>query len=396
MSCDISMVFPTSPSRAEAAKRPKLGSHPFSHRASGHPDGIQADTSETGTLDSVGPSFCIRRRLQFIQKPLAQLEKLFNYSQEGRRKNAHALRNCNPYEEDIKIFDDRIREIQAAIAFKPSESITSSPSGDIVHFFFPFSINPVAPVRHPPPTFPRHRATHLSAVPTAMITPMQIINDVAQSEDQYESLEAANLHFEEVLQRVFQIHRFRTGQLEVITESTVGQSLYYQRPAVFQSEQTKGGAVTVVVSPLVSLIHDQVNALKSRGVDAEYLTEETKRNLVEQPLRSDRKPALLYVTPEKLQKSGLRCLGMDEVHCISTWGLKFRDAYRKLHTLRDDFPNVPIMAFTATASRKTIDSIVSCLKLSPKEASTVVESFKPAIAGNESNLRPAVTGGISV
>ncbi|KAJ7079732.1 P-loop containing nucleoside triphosphate hydrolase protein [Mycena belliarum] len=155
-----------------------------------------------------------------------------------------------------------------------------------------------------------------------------------------------------------------------------GKSICYQLPAVVQSETSNFSAVTVVVSPLVALIQDQVIRLTEIGVDAVGFVHGTNSKEIERRLRSHSKPALLYVTPEKVQKSSdlhkvlqflykggyLRLFAIDETHCISTWR-DFRSAYRELNTLRDEFPNVPIMALTATATPESTRDIIDRLKL---------------------------------
>ncbi|KAJ7163445.1 P-loop containing nucleoside triphosphate hydrolase protein [Mycena crocata] len=191
---------------------------------------------------------------------------------------------------------------------------------------------------------------------------------------------------DEALKRVFHMEDFRDLQIEIIKETMDGRdtlvlmatgggkSLCFQLPAVVQNEQT--GAVTVVVSPLTSLIDDQVSALQAKGIDALSFSSKSDTNVI-QKLNSDSKPALLYVTPEKLAQSGclypalrhlhskdlLARFAIDEAHCISTWGNDFREAFRGLNTIRDDFPGVPIMALTATATPRTADDISVQLKL---------------------------------
>ncbi|KAJ7158357.1 P-loop containing nucleoside triphosphate hydrolase protein [Mycena crocata] len=210
---------------------------------------------------------------------------------------------------------------------------------------------------------------------------------------------------DEVLQRVFRLENFHDLQREIINETmdgrdTVvlmatggGKSLCFQLPAVVQNEQT--GAVTVVVSPLTSLIDEQVSTMKAKGIDALSFSAESNTNVI-QKLNSDCKPALLYVTPEKLARSGylyaalrnlhsndlLARFAIDEAHCISTWGSDFREAFRGLNTLRDDFPGVPIMALTATATPKTVKDI--SVQLNLKDPSKFQRSF------NRGNLRYVV------
>ncbi|KAJ7734925.1 DNA helicase [Mycena maculata] len=192
------------------------------------------------------------------------------------------------------------------------------------------------------------------------------------------------------LKRVFRLDSFRRNQFEAIDATMAGRdvfvlmptgggkSLCYQLPAVCRGGKTKG--VTVVVSPLLALMHDQVNRLLEKDIDAVLLTsstaEEESRNITAR-MYGNSKPTLLYITPERLKISSnlknmlanlyrrreLARFVIDEAHCIATWGQDFREAYQDLHTLRDDFPDVPIMALTATADQKTMDDILGRLKL---------------------------------
>ncbi|KAJ6547228.1 hypothetical protein B0H19DRAFT_1032845 [Mycena capillaripes] len=192
------------------------------------------------------------------------------------------------------------------------------------------------------------------------------------------------------LKRTFDLDAFRQNQYEAINATMAGRdvfvlmptgggkSLCYQLPAVCRGGKTKG--VTVVVSPLLALMKDQVNGLKAKGIDAVLWCSETSEEEAQQiraRLYSSAKPTLLYVTPERLKASSslknilnylyrsgeLARFVIDEAHCISTWGQDFREAYQQLNTLRDDYPNIPIMALTATADRKTVDDIIARLGL---------------------------------
>jgi bloom syndrome protein len=185
----------------------------------------------------------------------------------------------------------------------------------------------------------------------------------------------------------FRMTRFRTNQLEAINATLSGQdafilmptgggkSLCYQLPAVISSGKTRG--VTIVISPLISLMHDQVHHLKALNILAEGFNSEAKgseRNRIMNALQ-ERNPEhfvqLLYVTPEMVNKSQAFQNGMlslfrnkklariviDEAHCVSQWGHDFRPDYKELDKVRGQFPGVPVMALTATATQNVIMDI---------------------------------------
>ncbi len=184
----------------------------------------------------------------------------------------------------------------------------------------------------------------------------------------------------EKLKEVFGFSQFREHQ-ELAVKSIIdnrdilmllptggGKSLCYQLPALIRE------GVTIVVSPLLALMYDQVSALKVMGIKAESLSsmqneEEVhsiKRALIAQKIK------LLYVSPERMAAKGfidfllqlnISAFVIDEAHCISEWGHEFRDDYRKLSTIRTYFPSIPIAAFTATATYKVKSDIIHQLHL---------------------------------
>src|ERR1700704_5194021 len=159
---------------------------------------------------------------------------------------------------------------------------------------------------------------------------------------------------------------------------------HYVRDGVREGDVRDGDArigVAVVISPLISLMKDQVDGLRVDGVEAAYLNSTQtpdEREAVIASVREDR-CRLLYVSPERLagdggpalrrllQQSGVRFIAVDEGHCISQWGHDFRPEYRQLGRLRDDFPGVSLHAFTATATERVRADIVNELRLNEPE-----------------------------
>ncbi len=147
-----------------------------------------------------------------------------------------------------------------------------------------------------------------------------------------------------------------------------GKSLCFQLPALLQT------GITIVVSPLISLMKDQVDALLGYGISAALLnsslTGDEMNDVIEKAKNG--KIKILYVTPERLALTQFETIlhtlhvslfAIDEAHCISEWGHDFRPDYRNLKSLRQKFPTVPIIALTATATPKVRDDIVRQLGL---------------------------------
>ncbi len=147
-----------------------------------------------------------------------------------------------------------------------------------------------------------------------------------------------------------------------------GKSLCYQLPTLLME------GITVVVSPLLALMHDQVVALKENGISAEMLSsmqdlEESQQ--IETRLRAG-EIKLLYVAPERLTNAyflnllhqlTINFFVIDEAHCVSEWGHEFRENYRRLSLLKEQFATTPIAAFTATATHAVESDIASNLGL---------------------------------
>ncbi|MDO8285721.1 MAG: DNA helicase RecQ [Rhodoferax sp.] len=201
-----------------------------------------------------------------------------------------------------------------------------------------------------------------------------------------------------ILQEVFGYAQFR-GPQQAIVEHVVqggdalvlmptggGKSLCYQIPAI--ARQRAGHGVTLVISPLIALMHDQVGALHEAGVSAAFLnstlSSDEAYQVEQRMLRGD--ITLLYAAPERVtnprflalldslyDRHQLSLFAIDEAHCVSQWGHDFRPEYRALTVLHERFAGVPRMALTATADALTQDDILERLQL--QEARAFVSSF---------------------
>ena len=183
-----------------------------------------------------------------------------------------------------------------------------------------------------------------------------------------------------LLKQYFGFSSFRPLQEQIIRDALAGRDVFALLPTgggkslCFQLAAMARPGLTVVVSPLIALMKDQVDAMQASGVPATFLN-----STLDTPEARARfgglhrgEFRLLYLAPERLMLSGtletlagwhVNLIAIDEAHCISEWGHDFRPEYRQLASLRARFPGVPLMALTATATERVRADILEQLRL---------------------------------
>src|SRR3954471_895705 len=192
------------------------------------------------------------------------------------------------------------------------------------------------------------------------------------------------------LKKHFGYDEFRPLQRDIMHDALAGRDLFVLMPTgggkslCFQLPALTGSSLTIVVSPFIALMKDQVDALRASGIAATFLNSSLDRQEATERLRGLHRGQyrLLYVAPERLMLDtflekalnwDIAQFAIDEAHCISEWGHDFRPEYRELKKLRKHLPDVPIMALTATATERVRADIIKELKL--RDPRTYVASF---------------------
>src|SRR3984893_458890 len=198
------------------------------------------------------------------------------------------------------------------------------------------------------------------------------------------------MNLADALKKNFGYEAFGPLQEKIISDSLAGRDVFALMPTgggkslCFQLPALLRNGLTIVVSPLISLMKDQVDALRASGIAATFLNSILDAAEARTRLRGLHRGEyrLLYLAPERLMLDtfleralnwNITQIAIDEAHCISEWGHDFRPEYRQLAKLRTHLPDVPIMALTATATERVRNDILRQLKL--RNANCYVASF---------------------
>ena len=191
-------------------------------------------------------------------------------------------------------------------------------------------------------------------------------------------------YIEQILKQYFGHDTFLPGQRKIIQQVLSGRDVFVLmstgagKSLIYQISSLVMPGMTVVISPLIALMQDQVDRLQANGIAATFINSSLSSS--EQVNRErdtlNGKIKLLYVAPERLltknflslldevhNRVGLSLLAIDEAHCVSEWGHDFRPEYRQLGRLRSRYPEVPMLALTATATERVRDDILTQLRL---------------------------------
>lgn len=181
-----------------------------------------------------------------------------------------------------------------------------------------------------------------------------------------------------ILKKHFGFASFRPNQEAVVTDILSGNDVIAIMPTgggksvCFQLPALMLPGAAIVISPLIALMKDQVDALRANGISASFFNSTQSQDVQNEVLQDLRKQKvkLLYVAPESLNfllphlnKNNVSLFAIDEAHCISAWGHDFRPAYTQLGKLKNTFPDIPVAAFTATADTATQDDIIKQLQI---------------------------------
>ncbi len=197
-------------------------------------------------------------------------------------------------------------------------------------------------------------------------------------------------YMKEVLKKHFGYDEFRPLQADIISDVLAGKDTFVLMPTgggkslCFQLPALMLPGLTLVISPLIALMKDQVDSLRANGIAAAYINSSLAEYEISEICEQirDGKVKLIYIAPERfalthfrdfLSQLEISLVAVDEAHCISEWGHDFRPDYRHLRTLKEFLPQTPLIALTATATPRVRDDIVNLLKIT--KAKTFISSF---------------------